>query len=96
MQRFAQKAKVIRGAHNYFPLKFIPISRRRNDLVLDNLIYFILVTQPKSRIIITDHVRSTRKGNVFTDVCDSVRGGGRVHPAQVLSGEGEGVGSGPV
>ena len=25
--------------------------------------------------LFTDHVRSTREGNVFTDVCDSVQGG---------------------
>ena len=35
-----------------------------------------LVLLQISICVITDHVRCTREGNVFSRVCDSVRGGG--------------------
>ena len=37
-------------------------------------------------LVITDHVHSTREGNVFRGVCPSVHRGGRgIHPDRVLS-----------
>ena len=38
-------------------------------------------------LFVTYHVRSTREGNVFTGICDSVQGGeGKVRLVQVLPG----------
>ena len=46
---------------------------------------------------VTNHVHSAREGNVFTRVWFCLRkGGGKVHPAQVLFGEGDASYPGPV
>ena len=63
-------------------------------MCLELQILFLVVN-----FISTDHVRSTRKGKVFTGVCDSIQCGGgvvsiilfvagRIYPVQVLRGGG--------
>ena len=44
--------------------------------------------QQGTNAIITDHVRNTRERNVFTRVCDSVRGEGGVCPVRGRGGGG--------
>ena len=49
---------------------------------------YVWLFQSNSLPFITDHVLRTIEGNVFTAICDSVQGRGRIHSVLVLLGDG--------